>query len=313
MKQVNEKTTKALAQLVKAAAKADGELTVRKKTSEVERKLLSVKLRGLSDSTTEAYRTDVRDYLEFARETDKALGDVSTLEAYKRNLVKLGQRPTTVNRKIVGVKRTLLEFARKEYREGAEVLRGLYKDVKLLKLNETEKHVSREKLITEAEAVRLLQAMPERVRLIAEFLFQTGARVSEALGVKLTDIRNVNGHSEVIVIGKGGKARTLLVKTELLDRIRKTFRGREYLFETRHGKPFSRSYVRREFVRASERELGKRVSPHCARHSFATWTLARTKKVKGLSEYLGHQDVSTTLGLYVHEKLEAEELLGGSL
>lgn len=311
---MKQSMAKALAEVVKSATRDERGLVVKRNTSEVERRLLSLKLRGLSELTTSAYHNDVRDYVRFAGETERAPGDADTLEAFKRHLMRTGARPTTVNRKLVGVKRTLLEYARREYKAaGVEALRNLYRDVKLLKLGDGERHVSREKLVTEAEAQRLIAGAPERVGLVMEFLFQTGARVSEALGVKLSDVKVVNAHAEVVVVGKGGKARTLLVKSELLERIRREFKGRVFLFETRLGKPFSRSYVRREFVRASERELGKRVSPHSARHSFATWTLARTKKVKGLSEYLGHADTSTTLNLYVHEKLSPEELLGDGL
>lgn len=278
---------------------------------QVERRILSVRLKGLSESTLANYRADVTAYLHFARKKSLAPGDVSTLKAYRQRLLKKGLRPASVNRKLVAIKRWLLAFARREYSAGrAEVLQGVYRDVKLIKVNGTEKQVSRDKLVTEGEAAALMAGMPERVRLIAEFLFQTGARISEALGARLSDVKNVNGYSEVLVIGKGQKARTLLVKTDLVDRARACYAGTEYLFETRNGTPYNPGYIYREFIRASLRVLGKQVSPHCARHSFATWTLERTRKVKGLSEYLGHSDVATTLALYVHEKLLVEELLG---
>jgi integrase/recombinase XerD len=294
-------------------------LEVKRSDSQVERALLSLKLRGLSDASLSGYAVDVRHYVAFAREHELAVAHVSTLSAFRKHLLRKGVKPATVNRKLVAVKRTLVEYAKQAYDAGkAEVLRGVLRDVKPVKLGAGEKHVSRDKLISLGEAAALLAAMPERIRLVAEFLFQTGARVSEALGVKLSDIRNVNGHSEVLVVGKGLKARTLLVKTELLERCFRCYHGesklegQEFLFATRNGKPFHRTYIHREFLRASTRALGKRVSPHCARHSFATWTLAKTKKVKGVSEYLGHADVSTTLNLYIHERLEAEELLGDS-
>lgn len=292
----------------------DRQVTVRKADGQVARELLALKLRGLSPATLEGYAADTRHYLDFAGERSLAPGDVSTLSAYRSALLRRGAKAATINRKLVAVKRSLLEYARQEFNAGkAEVLRGVYRDVKFIAIGAGEKHVSRDKLISQKEAMALLAAMPQRVRLVAEFLFQTGARVSEALGVKLSDVKNVNGYSEVVVLGKGSKARTLLVKTELLERCSACYHGEAYVFETRNRTPYKRCYILREFLRASVRELGKRVTPHCARHSFATWTLARTKKVKGLSEYLGHADVSTTLNFYVHEKLEAEELLGKCL
>lgn len=290
------------------------QVTVKVSSEEVERRLLALKLRGLTLATLSGYKADVRDYLSFARSKALAPGDATTLSAFRKHLLRRGSRPATVNRKLVAVKRSLLEYAKREFNVGqVEVLRGVYRDVKNVKLSSGEKHVSRDKLITQKEAASLLAGMPERVRLVAEFLFQTGARVSEALGVKLSDVKNVNGYSEVLVLGKGSKARTLLVKTEFLERCAQLYHGKEHLFETRNGTQFDRNYILKEFLRASARVLGKRVTPHCARHSFATWTLARTKKVKGVSEYLGHSDVSITLNLYVHEKLEAAELLGAGV
>jgi len=50
------------------------------------------------------------------------------------------------------------------------------------------------------------------------------------------------------------------------------------------------------------------VGAHALRHSFATAMIARTGKVQGTSEYLGHADPSTTLRFYVHEALNDSEL-----
>ena len=44
------------------------------------------------------------------------------------------------------------------------------------------------------------------------------------------------------------------------------------------------------------------------RHSFATEKIAKTGKIKGVSEYLGHSSSSITLDMYVHEELTDDEL-----
>jgi len=307
---VKQSMAKALAEVVKAAAK-DERGVVKPRGSEVEIRLLSMRLPNISEASAAAYHSDVRGYVEFVKEKALSPGDVSTLIAYRKHLLRKGLRPSSVNRKLIAVKRYLIEFAKREYTSAkAEVLRGVYRDVMAVKLGAGEKHISRDKLITEEEARRLLDAMPRRIRYIGEFLFVTGARISEALNVKLSDVRSLNGYAEVMIVGKAQKARRLLISTEFLERCRDCYAGERYLFSTRSGSRFDRSYVLREFVRASKRALGKRVTPHCARHSFATWTLSKTRKIKGVSEYLGHSDAAVTLNMYIHETLTAEELLG---
>ncbi len=49
--------------------------------------------------------------------------------------------------------------------------------------------------------------------------------------------------------------------------------------------------------------LNRDISAHKLRHSFATIKIAKTGKIKAVSEYLGHSSTSITLDMYVHEEL----------
>ena len=86
----------------------------------------------------------------------------------------------------------------------------------------------------------------------------------------------------------------------------------EYLFTTRDGHSFRRTYITREIDRAARRVIGRSVTAHVLRHSRATDLIERTTgKVKGVSRMLGHASEATTLRYYVKQSLTEEELSEG--
>jgi integrase/recombinase XerD len=113
------------------------------------------------------------------------------------------------------------------------------------------------------------------------------------------------------IIGKGNKERVLKLPAELVDRCRETFGGSQWLLETSGGRPYRREYVSNQIKRAGERVLGRHISAHTLRHSFASLKIARTGKIKAVSEYLGHSTTSITLDMYVHESLDMNDLSAG--
>ena len=167
-------------------------------------------------------------------------------------------------------------------------------------------------VITEEERARLLAALPLRIRLIAETLYVTGARVSEVLGVRRDQVKGTNGATvELRLYGKGGKERVGRIPAELYSRIMKEFPEGTYLFQSYKGQHFHREYISREIARAARRVLGRSVSAHVLRHSRATDLLASTHRIKAVSRLLGHSDEATTLRYYVHDAFSDEELFGG--
>ena len=168
-------------------------------------------------------------------------------------------------------------------------------------------------MITPEERARLFEALPPRVRLVAETLYVTGARVSEVLGVRRDQVKvnSANGAVELRLYGKGGKERTSRIPAELYRRILAVYSEGTYLFESRQGQHFHREYISREIARAARRVLGRSVSAHVLRHSRATDLLASTKRIKAVSRLLGHSDEATTLRYYVHDAFSDEDLFGG--
>jgi integrase/recombinase XerD len=164
------------------------------------------------------------------------------------------------------------------------------------------------------EVRRLLEAaavgdgpLPLRDVALLEFLYGTGARVSEALGVAVDDL-DLDERS-VLLRGKGGRSRVVPVGgyardalTAYLVRARpalmvrgRTGRTGQTLFRNARGGPLTRQGAWLILRHAADRAgLSGELSPHALRHSFATHLLDGGADVRVVQELLGHASVTTT-------------------
>ena len=152
----------------------------------------------------------------------------------------------------------------------------------------------------------------KRDKAILEMLFATGLRVSELTSINVDDINWESG--EVRVVGKREKERIVLVGNvaleSLLDYIN-TERAAMHKTKRRAQKAVFLNYTgSRLSVRSVQRllnevstKLGKEVTPHTLRHSFATVLLSRGADLRSVQELLGHSSLQTTQ-LYTHVSLE---------
>jgi integrase/recombinase XerD len=147
--------------------------------------------------------------------------------------------------------------------------------------------------------------LAHRDRALLEFLYGTGARISEAVGAAVDDLDL--GDGTALLRGKGGKARLVPVggyaKHALegyLVRARPVLvragRGTPVVFLNARGGPLSRqsawTILRRAAARAGLDPA--RISPHTLRHSYATHLLDGGADVRVVQELLGHASVTTT-------------------
>jgi integrase len=164
----------------------------------------------------------------------------------------------------------------------------------------------------------LLSARSERQKRFIEFLWTTGTRVSEMCSIRRSDLALEENVVSIRIRGKGSKRaaykeRTVYITKAMLDRIEETFRGSQYLFETRGGRPYDRSYVSNQIAKLTTHVLGRRLSAHKFRHSFATRKIQETGRYKAVSEYLGHADVRITLQIYSHDTFSPADVLGAEV
>jgi integrase/recombinase XerD len=165
--------------------------------------------------------------------------------------------------------------------------------------------VSAEKCLTYEEIGKVIErarAANPRIALIAEFLAVAGTRISETLHVLNSDVKLSGNQYRIILHGKGGKDRKVFIPSELYTRIRAEFHGLKYLFaHASTQRLYSRSYVSMTLRRIGEKAIGREISAHVFRHSFATDMLRRNPgDIVAISRYLGHSQVSTTENIYLH-------------
>jgi integrase/recombinase XerD len=143
----------------------------------------------------------------------------------------------------------------------------------------------------------------ERDHALLLFLYNTGARVSEALALRACNLR-LERPRQVRLFGKGQKERICPLWPETaaaLRRIIRTGRTEDFLFNNTRGTPLTRdgaAYVLAKYVRlAAERVPALRnrpITPHTMRHSCAVALLQAGVDVSVIRDYLGHASVATT-------------------
>ncbi len=144
-----------------------------------------------------------------------------------------------------------------------------------------------------------------RDRAIIELIYSCGLRVSEAIGLRLSDL--FFGEGYIRVIGKGDKERLVPIVPLARERINLYLdkRGSKYdnrgtLFLNNRGKALTRVMIFTILKQAASLSgVQKTVSPHTLRHSFATHLLEGGASIRQVQEMLGHENISTT-EIYTH-------------
>ena len=173
----------------------------------------------------------------------------------------------------------------------------------------------------EAEDVRLIINMPDRRTIdgwrnytLLLFLYNSGARVSEAAGLRWDDLQ-LTAPRQVRLRGKSKKERLLPLWTETanaLHRLRSmsVAASGQYVFLNRQGQPMTRdglAYVLSKYAAAAARDnpalRRKHITPHVLRHSCAVALLQSGTDVTVIRDYLGHASVATT-GRYITTNLQ---------
>ena len=151
-----------------------------------------------------------------------------------------------------------------------------------------------------------------RAQALLEMLYATGVRCAELVGM---DRAAVDLETRVVrVLGKGRKERIVPFGMRARDALAAYLPVRtaakpdsDALFVTARGARLTDRAVRRILAaRLKEIALGKRVTPHTLRHSFATHLLQRGADLRSIQELLGHASLSTTQR-YTH--LNARQIL----
>jgi integrase len=166
------------------------------------------------------------------------------------------------------------------------------------------------KILSKESIELLIREMSPRYALIIKTLWKTGLRVSELRNIKLVKCHMFKEYVEIDILGKYSISRKIPLDIIIFTEIREYFKGAVYLFETQNGKRYDRRNVYNEIRRHGEKILGRRVTPHMMRHSFATYLInERNCNLSSLSKLLGHKTESTTSDVYTHGVMKSIDLL----
>ncbi len=150
--------------------------------------------------------------------------------------------------------------------------------------------------------------LEKRNRAIIAFLYGTGARVSEMVGLNVEDIDFRSGL--VTLRGKGSKTRIVPAGRVAVDTIKEWLILRKFpqdassgdvpVFTSSLGRRLGVRHIR-NIINTTMRKVGisQHFSPHGMRHSFATHLLESGADIRSVQELLGHASLSTTQ-IYTH-------------
>ena len=157
------------------------------------------------------------------------------------------------------------------------------------------------------DSVDLSKWTGKRDKAILEILYGCGLRVSEAVGLKISNVYLDEGF--VRVVGKGDKERIVPMGEMAAAAVREYMAVRpdpasqqydDILFLNRFGKAISRvalfNMVKNQAMAAG---VNKEISPHTFRHSFATHLIENGADLRVVQEMLGHESILTT-EIYTH-------------
>jgi integrase/recombinase XerD len=259
--------------------------------------------RGLSANTLLSYGRDLRDFAAFRAESGAPAGRAA-ISAYLVALQRRGRSPATISRRLAAL--------RAFYRFLAGEQPGADDPTAALTSPRPRRRLPR--VLGVDDVATLLEGTGDdtpagvRDRAMLELLYATGIRVSELCGCEVGSVDFEQGLLRCT--GKGGKERIVPVGEvaqawlrRYLDEARaRLLRDPDEpaLFLNHRGQRLSRQgfwkILRKHGLAAA---IGKPITPHVLRHSFATHLLEAGADLRSVQELLGHADISTTQ-VYTH-------------
>lgn len=260
--------------------------------------------RGLSENTLQAYRSDLYAFAAWLSEKSSIISEVQSAEILSY-LAEQGTRSARTSARRLSSIRRLYEYL---VREG-EMTHDPAAKIESPRLGRP-----LPKSLTEDEVEALIKApdistdLGLRDRAMLEVLYATGLRVSELIGLRLSQVNLRQG--VVRVMGKGNKERLVPLGEEAvlwLEKYQRDARvnlfkneANDVMFPSNRGKLMTRQTfwhaIKRHSLNAG---IHKNMSPHVLRHAFATHLLNHGADLRVVQMLLGHSDISTTQ-IYTH-------------
>ncbi len=262
--------------------------------------------KGLSDNSIEAYTNDILKLKSFCGNSLNPIKvNQQTIHDFLVYVHDLGLSATSQARIVSGLRGFYAYLLEESLLDNNPMM--------LVDLPKTKRKLpevlSEEEIQNMVDAIDKTKADGERNKAIIETLYSCGLRVSELVGLKIS---NIYGADEVIKVqGKGNKERLIPIDQGTLQQLDYYIQrerafwpikpiAEDLVFINQQGGALSRISVFK-LIKSLAQKVGihKNISPHTFRHSFATHLVENGADLRAVQQMLGHESITTT-EIYTH-------------
>lgn len=272
--------------------------------------------RGFSDNTIMSYRDTFKQFFKHCKEKAGKDPDEFQLTDLSRNLVndfllameEDGKSIATRNQRLAAIK-SFCSFVKYEYPEYIDIA----SDILAIRMKKQPEQAVNYMLVEEI-GLLLRQADTHtksgyRDMLLLTMTYDSGARVSEIIKIRIGDIRTTKP-ATLTLHGKGQKDRIIPMSEKTIKLVvhyleHEKMTAPEYkdklLFTNRNGEQLTRAgvtYILKKYLKQAELEnpdfIADKYSPHCLRHSKAMHLLQAGVAIIYIRDFLGHSSIKTT-------------------
>jgi len=253
-----------------------------------------LKIRGFSKRTIDTYLYHNKNFLAHIKKDPKDVEEDDAKKYLAYLMTELKYRPSSVNLVL-----SSLKFFYNEIMQN----RAFYG----VKAPKSEKKLPT--VLTKNEIKKILNATENpKHKLLIEFMYSSGLRVSECVNLKIDDL-DLHEKMGKVRHGKGNKERYIILSMNLINHLNDYLSKRkdisQFIFSIK-GRPITVRQVQNVVKEAARRAgVKKRVFCHALRSSFATHLLEAGTDIRVIQELLGHSDLSTT---QIYTKVSTQQL-----
>ena len=278
--------------------------------------------KGASEATILAYGTDLLEFEAYLRQGGLTLGKPqgigkNDVQGFSMHLFRSGEARSSIARKLSAL-RSLFRHLMRKGKLASSPCEGVHNPKQdqrhpaMLNVDQAFELLDGEEKHRTLPSGGQEEACFRRDMALLELLYGSGLRISEALGLDVSDVSG--GADSIRVFGKGSKERIVPVSDTCAKALAAWLAERDSLpheeeekalFLGNRGKRLNRRQAARILdAHAKANGIPQHVSPHDLRHSFATHLLEGGADLRSVQELLGHSRISTTQR-YTHLDMSA--------
>lgn len=264
----------------------------------LENYIIEMEIRNYSENTVKTYSSIIRSMIDYMSSKEGVYDGRKFLACFKKYIRDL-KKDQDVSQNYIYLNtvvcKKFLEFNDIYFLEDVQNPKRTKSLPKSLTEKEVKSLIDAVQITDEDSELKKKAKMRDKV--ILEFLYSTGLRISELVKLQKRDIDF--DERTIRVRGKGEKDRIVLFDEntrDLIDNYIETQNQKsEYLFINKNGRKLTTRYVQMMIKEYAEKAgIKKKVTPHVLRHSFATHLLKNGVDIRVIQQLLGHSSLSTT-------------------